>query len=183
MFKDLIKRMLGVYEFDRVAEKQVKKSIELFHKRGKINFWRSIRLYNKIRSKYNCNIYPGIEVGENLYIAHSHNVLIGRTAIIGNNCKIYPNSYIIAAVKGDELRWSKRERRHAKIGDNCIIGNSALIIGPITIGDNVTIGAGAIVTKDVPSNTVVKNTNEFRKKTFDELSKKMHTGGDYIEKI
>ena len=170
--KDFIKRILGIYEFDRLAEKLIKKSIYLYHKGDKFNFWRAIRIYNKIRKNYNCNIFPGISVGENLYIAHAHNVLIGKTTIIGNNCKFYPNSYIVAAVKGDEERWNNRERRHAKIGNDCIIGNSALIIGPIEIGNDVTIAAGAIVTKNVPDHSVVKNTNEIRPKNKDEIPEK-----------
>lgn len=167
--KDFLKRILGVYNFDRVAESQIKKSICLYHSGSKINFWRSIKLYNKLRIKYNCNIFPSVEIGKNFYIAHAQNILIGKTSIIGENCKIYPNVSIVAALKGDDERWKKRERRHAKIGNDCIIGNGALIIGPIEIGNDVIVAAGAIVTKNIPDHSVVKNVNEIRTKRIEEM--------------
>ena len=49
---------------------------------------------------------------------------------------------------------------------------SALVKGPVTVGDDVTIGAHAVVSKDVPSHTVVKNVNEFRAKRDDEIPEK-----------
>lgn len=162
--KELIKKILGIYDFDREAETEIKKSIEIFHKGGKINYWKAIKKYNKIRKKYNCDIYPGIEFGENNYIAHPNNIMIGKTSIIGNNCKIYPNCQLMAALKNDDELYKQGKRRHPKIKNNVIIGSSSLIIGPITIGNNVIIGAGSIVTKDVPDNTTVVGINRFLEK-------------------
>lgn len=160
--KQLIKRFLGIYNFDRLAEKEVKKSIEIYHKGGKFNYWRSIRKYNKIRRKYNCDIYPGIKFGKNNYIAHPNNIHIGKTAEIGNNNKIYPNCILGAALKNDDFLNKNNMRRHPKIMNNCIIGAGAILVGPITIGNNVIIGAGSIVTKDVPDNTTVIGINIFK---------------------
>lgn len=160
MFKEFIKDVFNIYDFDIKASKMIKKSIEIYHRGGKINYWRSRKLYNKIRKNFGCNVPPEITIGKNLYIAHSHNIILGRTTIIGDDCKIYPNVIVAAALKGDEERWQNGERRHAKIGNNCILGANSIIVGPISIGDNVIIAAGAIVTKDVPSNSIVKNTNE-----------------------
>lgn len=176
-----IKKIIGVYDYDREAEKLIKKSIFLYHKGGKVNCLRSIRLYNKIRKDFCCNIFPGIEVGEGFYIAHAHDVCIGRTAIIGKNCRIYPHSDITASVKNDKERWNNHMRRHAKIGDDCIIGNGAVIVGPVTIGNDVTIGACAIITKDVPSHMVVKNTNQFRQKRIEEIPEQYKSNGKVIE--
>lgn len=170
--KNFAKIILGLEDYDRNAERLIYKSIELYHKGGKINYWRSIWLYNYIRRTYCCNIWPGIEIGTGTYIAHAHDVCIGKTAIIGNNCRFYPHSDITAAVKGDDDRSSKNQRRHAKLGNDCIVGNGAVVVGPITVGDNVTIGAGAIVTKDVPSHTVVKGVNGFRAKRPEEIPDK-----------
>ena len=109
-------------------------------------------------------------VGKNLYIAHAHGIHIGKTTIIGDNCRIYPNVMIVASVVGDsELRDKGETRWHPKIGNNCLLGAGSLISGRIEIGDDVIIAAGAIVTKDVPSHSVVKNTNEIRAKRPDEM--------------
>ncbi len=162
LFKNQLKRILGIYNFDREAERLIRKSIKVYQKGGKLNKWRSIRLQNIILKKFNCSIPPYIEIGPNFYIAHPQGVTLGRTAKIGKNCRIYPYAAIIASVKGDHERSEKKIRRHAVIGDNCVLGYGCMVIGPITIGDNVVIGAGAIVTKDVPSNCMVKNVNEIK---------------------
>ena len=159
--KDLIKNILGIYEFDRKAEEEIKKSITIYHKGGRFYKYLAIRRYNKIRQKYNCDIWPGIDFGSNNYIAHPNNILIGKTSEIGNNVKIYPNSQLIAAIKDDEKYYEKCARRHPKVLNNVIIGAGSTIIGAITIGNNVIIGAGSIVTKDVPDNTTVVGINRF----------------------
>lgn len=176
--RKIVRKILGIYDYDREAEHLIYKSIRLFHQGGKISRWRSIRLYNYIRRNYCCNIYPGITIGNGTYIAHAHDVCIGKTAVIGDNCKIYPHSDITAAVKDDDLRAAMKQQRHATIGNDCILGNGCTIIGPITIGDNVTVGARAIVTKDVPSHMVVKNVNECRAKTWDEIPEKYKNAED-----
>lgn len=162
--KDLIKRVLGVYDFDRLAEKEIKKSIEIFHKGGKLNYWRAIKKYNNIRKRFNCDIYPGIKFGKNNYIAHPNNILIGKTCEIGDNCKIYPNCQLIAGLKNDLELFNQGKRRHPKIMNNVVIGAGSTIIGAITVGNNVTIGAGSIITKDVPDNMIVTGINIFKEK-------------------
>ena len=56
------------------------------------------------------------------------------------------------------------------IGNNCLIGAGAIICGRITIGDDVVIAAGAIVTKDVPDRSIVKNTNEISPRKVGDLA-------------
>lgn len=156
---------LNYLDYDRVGERKIFKSIRLWNTGSNINKLRALLMYNHIRKYYNCNIYPGIKIGTGCYIAHASWVAIGRTAEIGNNCKIYSRADITAKLVGDEERTQTGERRHAIVGDNCILGNGCLIVGPITIGDNVIIGAGAIVTKDVPSDSVVIGINQIRPKS------------------
>ena len=74
-----------------------------------------------------------------------------------------------------KLNASEDKRRHAKIGNNCMLGAGCMLIGKIEIGDNVIIAAKAIVTKDVPPNSVVKNINEVRPIRPDELQIFNHT--------
>ncbi len=152
--KGLIRKwVLSHYDYDRNAEKLIKKSISLWEKGGIFNRWRAIRLYNIIRSKYSCNIWPGIKMGVNVYISHAQNITIGPTAEIGNNCRIYPSCSFASSIVGDEKKNGKR--RHAKIGDNCIVGGGSILVGDIEIGHNVVIGAGAVVRKDIPSYAIL----------------------------
>ena len=168
--KKLILRILGADNIDRRAENRIKKSIELYHKGGRINRLRAKILYNKNLRDFSCFISPTITIGKNLYIAHPFGIAIGKTTIIGDNCRIYPKATVAARIIGDkELHESGEKRRHAKIGNNCMLGAGCMLIGRIEIGDNVTIAARAIVTKDVPANSVVKNVNEIRPKRPDEM--------------
>ena len=75
---------------------------------------------------------------------------------------------VVAKVTGDDKRLKNNERRHAKIGNNVILGSGCTIIGPVTIGDDCIIGARAIVTHDIPANSVVIGTNNIRTKRKDE---------------
>lgn len=166
--KQILLVIFGVSSYDRMVEKKVLKSIEHFQ-RGGIWKWIGIREHYSIRRKYGVNIWPEIKVGRNLQIVHAQNIQVGKTTELGDDCILYHNIDIIAAVKGDNERFG---RRHAKIGNGCIIGAGACIIGPITVGNDVFIGAKALVTKDVPDHTVCVGLNEFRKKKEEEIGKR-----------
>jgi serine O-acetyltransferase len=83
-------------------------------------------------------IHPGAKIGKNLFIDHGMGVVIGETAIIGNNVTLYHG----VTIGGTTF---KPEKRHPTIGNNVIIGASATLIGNITIGDYARIGAGSTV--------------------------------------
>ncbi|MBR1585445.1 MAG: serine acetyltransferase [Clostridia bacterium] len=164
-WKNTLLHYVGLGNYDRYVEGLIKKSIAVYHRGGKINRLRALRMYNKIRKNYGCCFPPRITVGKNLYIAHAHGIHVGKTAVIGDNCKIYPNVLIVASVVGDaQLRSKGAKRWHPKIGNDCLLGAGSIIMGPIEIGDDVIVGAGAIVTKNVPPHSVVKNTNEITPK-------------------
>ena len=93
-------------------------------------------------------IHPGAEIGSEFFIDHGSGVVIGETTIIGDNCTIYSG----VVLGGTSL---KKEKRHPTIGDNVVIGTGAKVLGPITVSDNVRIGANSVVVNDVPSNSVV----------------------------
>ncbi|MDE7454261.1 MAG: serine O-acetyltransferase [Clostridia bacterium] len=94
------------------------------------------------------DIHPAAVIGKNLFIDHATGVVIGETAIIGDNCTIY---------QGVTLGGTGKEqgKRHPTLGNNVIVGAGATVLGNITIGDNVKIGANAVVLNDVPSNSTV----------------------------
>lgn len=93
-------------------------------------------------------IHPGAKIGKRLFIDHGTGIVIGETATIGDNCTIYHG--VTLGGTGKDVN-----KRHPDIGDNVMIGCGAKILGPIKIGNNVKIGANAVVTKDVQDNSTV----------------------------
>jgi serine O-acetyltransferase len=93
-------------------------------------------------------IHPGATIGKGLFIDHGMGVVIGETAIIGDNVLLYQG----VTLGGTGLEKGKR---HPTIGNNVVIGGGAKILGNITIGDNSYIGANAVVIKDVPANSTI----------------------------
>ncbi len=93
-------------------------------------------------------IHPGAQIGKRLMIDHGMGIVIGETAIIGNDCTIY-HQVTLGGTGKEKLK------RHPTIGNNVLVGAGAKLLGPITIEDNVKIGAGAVVLKSVESNTTV----------------------------
>jgi serine O-acetyltransferase len=91
------------------------------------------------------DIHPGARIGHNFFIDHGFTV-IGETAEIGDNVTIYQS----VTLGGTNPTNGVSGKRHPTIRDNVIIGSGAQILGPITIGERARIGAGAIVTDDVP---------------------------------
>lgn len=158
------------FEYDRVGEKKIKKSICLMHKQGGLNHLRARILWNHIRKHYNCNVNPYLTVGQNLRIEHCSWIEIGPTAILGDNVRIYPRVDVVAKVVGDDKRKAGHERRHAKIGNDVVLGVGCMIIGPVTIGDDCIIGARALVTHDIPPHSVVIGVNQIRPKRDDEYA-------------
>jgi serine acetyltransferase len=163
---------LCISNYDRKVERKFWKMRRLYEKGGLVNRLRARRMENKLQEKYQLEISLTAEIGENFQIRHPMGIRIGRTAVIGDNCKVYPFFVAMAALKGDEERVLHHIRRHPKIGSDCILGSKASVIGPVTIGDDVTIGACAIVTKDVPSHSVAKGLNQIRPKRPEEIPDK-----------
>lgn len=98
--------------------------------------------------KTGIEIHPGATIGKGLFIDHGHGVVIGETAIIGNNVTLY---------QGVTLGGTGKEngKRHPTIGDNVMISAGAKVLGSFEIGDNCKIGAGSVVLSPVPSNCTV----------------------------
>jgi serine O-acetyltransferase len=93
-------------------------------------------------------IHPGAMIGRNLFIDHGMGVVIGETAVVGDNVLLY---------QGVTLGGTGKEsgKRHPTVGNNVVVGGGAKILGNITIGDNSYIGANAVVIKNVPANSTV----------------------------
>jgi serine O-acetyltransferase len=92
-------------------------------------------------------IHPGAQIGRRFFIDHGMGVVIGETAEIGDDVLLYHG----VTLGG---RSMARVKRHPTIGNNVTIGAGARILGPVYIGDGVQIGANSVVVKDVPAGAV-----------------------------
>lgn len=92
------------------------------------------------------DIHPGATIGRRVFIDHAVGVVIGETAVIGDDVLIYQQVTLggVSTTKG---------KRHPTVGNNVVIGAGAKVLGNITIGDNSKIGANSVVIKDVPENS------------------------------
>ena len=93
-------------------------------------------------------IHPAARLGRGLFIDHGMGVVIGETAEIGRNVTLLQG----VTLGGTSL---KREKRHPTLGDNVVVGAGAKVLGAFTIGENSRIGAGSVVVREVPPNSVV----------------------------
>ncbi|MBI2204097.1 MAG: serine O-acetyltransferase [Candidatus Rokubacteria bacterium] len=93
-------------------------------------------------------IHPAARIGRGCFIDHGMGIVIGETAEIGDN---------VSLLQGVTLGGTstKREKRHPTLGNNVTVGAGAKIIGAFRIGDGSRIGAGSVVVREVPPNSVV----------------------------
>lgn len=115
----------------------------------KKRFFMARYLCEKAKRKTGIEIHPGASIGKNLFIDHGTGVVIGETAVIGDNVTMFHG--VTLGGTGNE----KDKKRHPTIGNNVFIGSGAKILGNITIGNNVKIGANAVVLKDVEDDRTV----------------------------
>ena len=99
-------------------------------------------------------IHPGARIGKRFFIDHGSGVVIGETAIIGDNVMLY-HQVTLGATGWWKHREGKNRKRHPTIGDNVTIGVGASILGPITIGHDSKIGAMALVLESLPPHSIV----------------------------
>ncbi|WP_449649495.1 serine O-acetyltransferase [Terriglobus tenax] len=93
-------------------------------------------------------IHPAATLGRRLFIDHATGVVIGETAIVGNDVTLYQGVTLGGTGKG-------HGKRHPTLCDRVFVGNNANVLGNITIGQNSRVGAGSVVLSDVPPNSTV----------------------------
>jgi serine O-acetyltransferase len=159
MFKALASDIRAIYRNDPAA-----RNLEVFCYAGLHAIWchrfthglwrLGIPLIPRMISQVNrfftgIEIHPGATIGHGLFIDHGMGIVIGETTEIGDNCVLYHNVTLGGTGK-------HKSKRHPTIGDNVLIGTGAIILGPVTVGNNVDIGANSfIVMHDVPDNCTV----------------------------
>ena len=107
----------------------------------------ALLLQHRVSEAFHVDAHPAAKIGKGVMIDHATGVVIGETAVVGNNVSILHNVTLggTGTTDGD---------RHPKIGDGVVIGAGATILGPVIVGTNVKIGAGSVVLQDIPDNSV-----------------------------
>nr|XP_043606669.1 serine acetyltransferase 1, chloroplastic-like [Erigeron canadensis] len=106
----------------------------------------ALLIQNRVSEVLALDIHPGAKIGSGLLLDHATGVVVGETAVIGDNVSILHNVTLGGTGKscGD---------RHPKIGDGVLIGAGTCVLGNVRIGEGAKIGAGTVVVKDVPPRT------------------------------
>ncbi len=112
------------------------------------HYFRARRISQRAARRTGIEIHPGAVIGKGFFIDHGSGVIIGETAIIGDNVTLY---------QGVTLGGTGKEtgKRHPTLKDNVMVSAGAKILGSFTIGENSKIGAGSVVLKEVPPNCTV----------------------------
>ena len=112
------------------------------------HYFRARWISQRAVRKTGIEIHPGAQIGKGFFIDHGTGVIIGETAIVGDNCTLY---------QGVTLGGTGKEqgKRHPTLGNNVMVSAGAKILGSFKVGDNSKIGAGAVVLEEVPPNSTV----------------------------
>lgn len=126
-------------------------------------------LSQRNRHKSGIEIHPGATLGKGVFIDHGMGVVIGETAVVGDNCTIYQN--VTLGGTGKDVG-----KRHPTLGSNVLVGSGAKVLGPFSVGDNARIAAGAVVLSEVPANATavgvpakIVKLNGIRKENLDQI--------------
>ena len=112
---------------------------------GKKHFFAARAISQVARGLTGIEIHPGAKIGKGVFIDHGCAVVIGETAEVGDNCTIYQG----VTLGGTGKHCGKR---HPTLGSDVMVGAGAKVLGPVYIGDNVRVGAGSVVLKNLPAN-------------------------------
>jgi serine O-acetyltransferase len=110
--------------------------------------WLARILSNVARWFTGIEIHPGAVIGRRFFIDHGMGVVVGETAVIGDDCTLYHG------VTLGGTSWEKG-KRHPTLSNNVVVGAGAKVLGPILVGEGARIGSNAVVVKDVPSGATV----------------------------
>ncbi|KAH7289668.1 hypothetical protein KP509_30G013700 [Ceratopteris richardii] len=108
----------------------------------------AIALQNRISEVFHVDIHPGAQIGKGVLFDHATGVVIGETAVIGNNVSILHHVTLGGTGNCSGIR-------HPRIGDGVLLGAGAILLGSITVGDGTKVGACSLVLTDVPPHTTV----------------------------
>jgi serine O-acetyltransferase len=126
------------------------------HRRG----WRltARAVASLARTGSGIEIHPGAQLGRRFFIDHGAAVVIGETAVVGDDVTIFHQVTLGAVGWWRDVERADDERRHPRIGDRVVIGAGATVLGPVSVGDDALIGATALVQTSVPARARVLAT-------------------------
>ncbi len=161
IMKSLLEDIDSVFDRDPAARTRLEIILTYPHVKALLAHKISHRLYlkghlflarwisSRARRKTGIEIHPGATIGKGLFIDPGMGVVIGETAVVGDNVLMYHGSTLGAT-------GNQTGKRHPTVGDNAIIGAGSLILGDVYIASGTRVGAGAVVTHDTrPNSTVV----------------------------
>lgn len=111
-------------------------------------YWLARALSHFARWITGVEIHPGASIGRRFFIDHGMGVVIGETAVIGDDCTLYHG------VTLGGTSW-KKGKRHPTLGCNVVVGAGAKVLGPMEISDGARVGSNAVVVKSVPAGATV----------------------------
>jgi len=162
MFKSLIAEIDGMMERDPAARSRWEVALcypgfhaivfhRLAHPLWKAG-WRVLaRFISQVgRFMTGIEIHPGAEIGRKFFVDHGMGVVVGETAVIGDNVTLYHGVTLGGVSPSVDSAAQREQKRHPSLGDNVIVGSGAQVLGPISVGHGARVGANAVVTKDVP---------------------------------
>ena len=123
----------------------------LEHHLGRPGRWFAYAVYRLNITLTGADIPPTATIGRGFFIPHPTGIVVGRSAVIGDQVKVM--SGVVIGSRGAHRTWS--DDLYPRIGHRVFIGANTVLVGPITIGDDVMIAAGLVVSDSVPANSVV----------------------------
>jgi serine O-acetyltransferase len=150
LISSIIEDIDSVFDRDPAARNRMEVLLLYPHKLYlKKRYFLARLISNIARHRTGIEIHPGATIGKGLFIDHGMGVVIGETAVVGNNVTMFHGATLGGT--GNE-----KGKRHPTVGDNVVIGASAKILGNIYIASGTKVGANAVVLKDTsPNSTVV----------------------------
>lgn len=152
LLDEMLKTKELCYEYNNLRPTEIEKKDELIKKiLGKSG--NNIRIEPNFYCDYGYNIF----VGDNFYMNYNCVILDGAKVEFGDNVFIGPNCGFYTAGHPIEIDLRNKGLEYAKpikVGDNVWFGGNVVVLPGVTIGNNVTIGAGSVVTKDIPDNSI-----------------------------
>ncbi len=138
---DAGRHAVGLYRFSHWLQSHL----------GRPGRWLAYAIYRLNITLTGADIPPTAKIGRGFFIPHPWGIVVGRSAVIGEDAKVM--SGVVIGSRGAHRTWS--DDLYPQIGNRVFIGANSVLVGPITIGDDVMIGAGLVLSESVPANSVV----------------------------